>query len=91
MKAAIPMELMAEKREVEKEISFYESKYEEEKNSEKPDSVKLDFWEKNLLSSINRKDALLKSFDRNYPDYTSMKNSRIVVQPSESVRAVSRA
>ncbi len=86
MKAAVPEELMNEERQLEKDISFYELKCAEEKNSESPDSVKLDFWEKNLLSILDKKDALLKTFEKNYPSYTSIKNSRFVVKPSDILK-----
>jgi CHAT domain-containing protein len=90
MKAAIPMEKMMEERELQKEISFYESKYEEEKNLDKPDTGKLNFWERNLLSTVERKNLLVRSFEEKYPDYSSIKSSRIVSKPADVLKVTGR-
>jgi CHAT domain-containing protein len=90
MKAAIPREKMDEERELQKEKDFYESKVEEEKNSEHTDTSRLNLWEKSLLSAIDRKTLLTKSFEKKYPDYSSIRTSRIVLNPEDVRKLVGR-
>jgi CHAT domain-containing protein len=81
MKAAVPESMMTEERELQKEMNFYESRIEQEKNSEKPDTGKLSFWESSFLSSVEKKHNLISSFEKKYPDYFSIKTSTIVLNP----------
>jgi CHAT domain-containing protein len=90
MKAAIPEEKMLEEQEFQKEISFYESRLEEERNAEIPDTGKLNLWERNLLSTIEKRNSLIKSFEKKYPDYSTIKTSRIVLKPGEVSKLIGR-
>ena len=81
MRYHIPPSLVTLEHNLSLEIGFYESKIEAERNSSNPDRSKIELWTENLINAQNRKDSLLKVFEKDFPDYYKMKYDTRVVSP----------
>jgi len=63
------------------QIGFYESKIETEKNNNNIDRSKIELWTENLINAQNRKDSLIRLFEKDYPEYYKLKYDTRVVSP----------
>lgn len=73
----IPEDLLKRETYLNKQIAFYKELIYEENQSEVPDTVKTEIWQKNLFQLQKEHSKLIKRFETEYPKYYSFKyNSR---------------
>jgi CHAT domain-containing protein/tetratricopeptide (TPR) repeat protein len=75
----IPSNLANREKGLEVNIGFYSSILAEEENKENPDARKINLWKDYLLVTKDRRDSLIRVFEKNYSDYYALKyNTRVV-------------
>jgi CHAT domain-containing protein/Tfp pilus assembly protein PilF len=79
----IPENLLREEIEIKKNLSIFKENLFEEKILENPDSAKAKLYENYVFTLTNRYDSILKIFERDYPDYFTLKFNTAVVSPKE--------
>lgn len=80
IKYHIPQDLAAAEKSLQKEISFYEAAISKESNKEDPDNQKIRLWNDYLLSAGQKRDSLIRVFERNFPDYYALKYNTQVIK-----------
>lgn len=80
LKYHVPDNLAEMERVLQREIGLYETRYSEETNRENPNVEKMNMWNTYLISATHRRDSLIKSFERNYPGYYSLKYNTQVIK-----------
>jgi len=80
MKFHIPSYLVELEHNLSLQIGFYESKIETEINNNS-DRSKIELWTENLIVAQNRKDSLLRVFEKGFPEYYKLKYDTRVVSP----------
>ena len=83
IKYNVPEDLALAERSLQQQISFYEAKMSEESYSEKPDDQKIRLWSDYLLSASQKRDSLIKVFERNFPGYYALKYNTGVITTKE--------
>ncbi len=74
----IPDHLAGKEKTLLREIGFYNSRISVENEKEKPDQALLAQWNQNLLASVAARDALVLTFEKDYPEYFAIKyNTRV--------------
>lgn len=74
----IPAQLAEREIALQREIGFYNSRISIENEKEKPDEASLAVWNQNLLAAVASRDALVLTFEKDYPEYFNLKyNSRV--------------
>jgi len=86
----IPDTLLGKENQLMKEITFYKEKIYEENKELKPDSIKIKTWDNYLFSKQRDYDQLVKSFERKYPGYYSLKYKNEVINTNELQNALPR-
>jgi CHAT domain-containing protein len=72
-------DLLAEKeKELQRKIGFYNFRISQENDKEEPDTDLLAMWKQNLLDAVTARDALILTFEKDYPGYFSLKYSNRV-------------
>lgn len=79
----IPENLLREEIEIKKDLSIFKENLFEEKKLENPDSAKVKLYENYVFTLTSRYDSILRTFERNYPDYFALKFNTAVVNPKE--------
>lgn len=79
----IPENLASEEESLQKEISFYDVRFTEENNREKPDSQKLKLWRDYLIIAVQKRDSLKKVFEKNFPEYHALKYNTQVIKTKD--------
>lgn len=75
----IPPDLANLEISLQRKINFYNAKIDEEKNKIKPDALKIRLLCDDVMSTANTRDSLKVFFEKNYPDYFSIKyNSQVL-------------
>ncbi len=74
----IPDKLAQREKTLQREIGFYNSRISIENEKEKPDKAVLEVWNQNLLAAVASRDALILTFEKDYPEYFTLKyNNRV--------------
>jgi CHAT domain-containing protein/tetratricopeptide (TPR) repeat protein len=76
----VPPDLMNMESTLRREINFYTAKIDEEDNNKAPDEVKIRSLTDNVMSATQKRDSLKAVFERNYPDYYSIKYNTQVLK-----------
>ncbi|MCK4346865.1 MAG: tetratricopeptide repeat protein, partial [Bacteroidales bacterium] len=79
----IPENLLREEIEIKKDLSIFKENLFEEKKLENPDSAKVKLYENYVFTLTSRYDSILRTFERDYPDYFALKFNTAVVSPKE--------
>ena len=75
----IPITLANEEKEIQRNIGYYSSILTDEENKEYPDTRKIGLWKDYLLGAVDRRDSLIRVFEKNYPDYYTLKyNTKVI-------------
>jgi len=74
----IPYNLAEKEKSLQREIGFYNSRISIENEKEKPDQTMLAAWNKNLLTAVAARDALILTFEKDFPEYFTLKYNNIV-------------
>ncbi|MCU0460432.1 MAG: CHAT domain-containing protein [Bacteroidales bacterium] len=69
----IPQNLAEREKLFQNEIGFYNSRISAENEKEKPDQTLLAQWTENLLLKVAARDSLVLTFERDFPDYFTLK------------------
>lgn len=69
----IPVSIADFEKKLQKEISLYNASIAEEIVSVEPDNLLISKWKENLLMATRLRDSLISVFEKQYPDYYSMK------------------
>jgi CHAT domain-containing protein len=83
IKFHIPENLASIEESLQKEISFYNALFSEENNREKPDSQKIKLWRDYLITAIQKRDSMKKVFEKNYPEYHTLKYNTQVIKTKD--------
>lgn len=86
----IPGPLAERENALRREISFYNSKIASENIRENPDRKLLDMWNTSLLRAVTARDSLVRTFEKEYPGYYSLKYSTRVPSMKEIPSVVGR-
>lgn len=90
IKSHIPENLASLEKSLQQEISFYEAKVSEENNLEKRDSEKISLWSDYILSAIQKRDSLIKIFEKEFPEYYSLKYNTQVIKTKDIPNLIGR-
>ncbi len=74
----IPQPLAELERSLQRKVSYYNSRIYDENEKRKPDDKLISEWNKNLLNAINKRDSLIMTYEREYPEYFNLKYNTIV-------------
>jgi CHAT domain-containing protein len=77
----IPDELLNKERVLSKRIAFYKENIYEENQNNVPDSIKIRTWEIYLFQEQREHTELIQLFEKQYPDYFSLKYNAEIVTP----------
>ncbi len=79
MQNFIPASLADMEKDLQWNIGSFSSTLAEEENQDSPDSLKIRLLKDQIRTSVERRDSLIRVFEKNYPDYYSIKfNSNVV-------------
>ena len=74
----IPDNLAEKEKSLQREIGFYNSRISIENEKERPDQEMLAAWNQNLLAAGASRDALVLTFEKEFPEYYTLKyNNRV--------------
>ena len=74
----IPGELAGKEQLLQNRIAFYNARVLDERAKTSPDKTALAAWNEKLLASVSARDSLILTFERDYPDYYTLKyNNRV--------------
>jgi CHAT domain-containing protein len=79
MQNFIPPDLGGMEKELQWNIRLYNSSLAEEEKKESPDKEKIALWKENIRIFSERRDSLIKVFEKTYPEYYSIKYNSSVV------------
>jgi len=79
----IPDNLAEKEKSLQREIGFYNSRISIENEKERPDQTMLAVWNKNLLAAVTARDALFLTFEKDYPEYFTLKYNNNVPHINE--------
>ena len=74
----IPQAIAELERSLQKEIGYYNSRISAENEKEKPQKEMLSEWNANLLEVVKKRDSLILTYERNYPEYYTLKYNTTV-------------
>ncbi len=63
---------------LQREIAYYNSRISAENEKENPQNEKLSEWNENLLVVVNKRDSLILTYERDYPEYYTLKYNTAV-------------
>ncbi len=86
----IPDLLAGKEKELQRKIGFYNFRISQENEKEKPDKDMLAIWKQNLLEAVTARDALILTFEKDYPGYFSLKYSNSVPALKEIPKIIGR-
>ena len=86
----IPFLLANKEKELQLNIGFYSSSLAGEENKENPDIRKINLWKDYLLVAKDRRDSIIRVFERDYPDYYALKYNTKVISLGEIPGAIGR-
>jgi CHAT domain-containing protein len=69
----IPSDIADFEKKLQRDISLFNVRIDEEIKSDKPDSLLLNKWNENLLKTTRIRDSLILVFEKQYPDYYAIK------------------
>ena len=87
----IPSEIADLERKLKTEISFYEARISEENLKRSPDASLISEWTGLALGSMQRRDSLIDLFEKEYPEYYSIKYNTEVIKPGDIPHVVGRS
>jgi CHAT domain-containing protein len=90
IKFHIPENLASEEESLQKEISFYDARFSEENNRERPDSQNIKLWRDYLIAAIQKRDSLKKVFEKNFPEYHALKYNTQVIKTKDIPELIGR-
>lgn len=79
----IPTDIAELERRLKMEISFYEARISEENTKKEPDASLISEWKGFMLSATQKRDSLIKLFEKQYPEYYLIKYNTQVIKPEE--------
>ena len=87
----IPSEIADLERKLKTEISFYEARISEENLKRSPDASLVSEWKGLALGSMQSRDSLISLFEKEYPEYYSIKYNTEVIKPGDIPHVVGRS
>ncbi len=79
----IPEEIAELERKLKLEISYYDEKISEENMKNNPSSSLISEWKEIVLNATRKRDSLILLFEKQYPEYYSIKYNTGVIKPAE--------
>jgi len=79
----IPAEIAELERKLKLEISFYEERISEENFNSNPSASLITEWKGIVLSATQKRDSLILLFEKQYPEYYSIKYNTAVINPAD--------
>ena len=79
----IPGEIAEFERKLKMEISFYNERISEENSRTSPDESLISEWKGIVLSATQKRDSLVKMFEKQYPEYYLLKYNNGVIKPED--------
>jgi CHAT domain-containing protein len=86
----IPSALANKEIELLRNIGFYNAEITGEENSENPDRGKINLWNDYVLAASQQRDSIVAVFEKNYPDYYSLKYNTKVISLKEIPEIIGR-
>ena len=86
----IPADIADLERRLKTEIGFYEARISEESLKRSPDLSLISEWKELVLGTIQRRDSLINLFEKEYPEYYSIKYNTEVIKPGDIPRVAGR-
>ncbi len=86
----IPSDIADFERRLQRDMSFFNARIDEETTRIKPDTGLIRIWNDNLLKTARLRDSLIFVFEKNYPGYYSLKYNTSVVTLNEIPEIVGR-
>jgi len=74
----IPQAIAELEHSLQREIGYYNSRISAENEKEKPQKEMLSEWNANLLEVIKKRDSLILTYERDYPEYYTLKYNTAV-------------
>ena len=75
----IPPELLTQDASIKSEIFFYNKQIHDQKQAQNPDEVKIKLWNNRIFDLSHKQEDLIKSIEKNYPDYYNLKYDNSVI------------
>ena len=79
----IPEDIAELERKIKLEISYYDERITEENMKNDPSSSLISEWKEIVLSATRKRDSLILLFEKQYPEYYSIKYNTGVIKPAE--------
>jgi len=79
----IPEDIAELERKLKLEISYYDERISEENMKNNPSSSLIPEWKENVLNATRKRDSLILLFEKQYPEYYSIKYNTGVIKPAE--------
>lgn len=86
----IPGSMLRQESDLVRDIAFYSEQLYEERKRDRPDSLKIDLWERKLFSIKESYDDLISAFENNYPEYYALKYQKGMVTIGEIQNRIQR-
>jgi CHAT domain-containing protein len=86
----IPGSMLKQESDLIRDIAFYSEQLYEERKRDRPDSLKIDFWERKLFSIRESYDNLISVFESNYPGYYALKYQKGMITIGEIQSSIQR-
>ncbi|MBN2212621.1 MAG: CHAT domain-containing protein [Bacteroidales bacterium] len=86
----IPGSMLKQESDLVRDIAFYSEQIYEERKRDRPDSLKIDLWERKLFSIKESYDDLISAFENNYPEYYALKYQKGMVTIGEIQNRIQR-
>jgi CHAT domain-containing protein/tetratricopeptide (TPR) repeat protein len=78
----IPVSISDFEKRIQRDISLFNARIDEEITKPQPDSMLIDNWRDNLLKNTRLRDSLILVFEENFPEYYSLKyNTQVASIP----------
>ena len=87
----IPSEIADLERKLKTEISFYEARISEENLKRSPDASLISEWKGLAIGLMQRRDSLIDLFEKEYPEYYSIKYNTEVIKPGDIPHVIGRS
>jgi CHAT domain-containing protein len=79
----IPADIAELERRLKMDISFYEARISDENSKRSPDASLISEWKGFILNATQRRDSLITMFEKQYPEYYSIKYNTEVIKYEE--------
>lgn len=82
----IPQKLLTQDASLKSEIFFYNKQIHDQEQAQNPDEVKIKLWNSRIFDLSHKQEELIKSIEKNYPDYYNLKYDNSVISINEIQR-----